>query len=96
MDLKKLVNQPGATIIDVREAWEFQMGHVEGSFNIPLSEVYSRMDNFKRMSEPIILVCASGNRSGQAVAILRSQGLENVYNGGGWQDLGYLKLKNVS
>ena len=96
MDLKELINHPNATIIDVREPWEFNMGHVEGSINIPLVEVYSQVDEFKKMSNPIILICASGNRSGQAAAMLRTQGIEEAYNGGGWQDVGYLKLQNAS
>ena len=96
MDLKELINHPNATIVDVRETWEFGMGHVEGSFNIPLGEVYSRLDEFKRMSKPLILVCASGNRSGQAAAMLRELGIMEAYNGGGWQEVGYLKMKSVS
>lgn len=96
MNLKKLVNQPGATIVDVRETWEFNMGHVQGSINIPLADVYSQIDAFRKMQKPIILICASGNRSGMATALLREQGIQEVYNGGGWQEVGYMKLENVS
>ena len=96
MKLKELINHPNATIVDVREPWEFGMGHVEGSINIPLVEVYSKVEDFKKMSKPLILICASGNRSGQAAAMLKAQGIKETYNGGGWQDVGYLKLKSVS
>ena len=96
MDLKELINNPNATIVDVREPWEFNMGHVEGSFNIPLVQVYSNIDQFKAMAKPLVLICASGNRSAQATALLSAQGIDNVYNGGSWQDVGYLKLRQVS
>ena len=94
MSLKEIINHPEATIVDVREPWEFSMGHVEGSINIPLSGVYSQVEMFRKMKKPIILICASGNRSGQAAALLSAQGVEQVSNGGGWQDVGYLKLQS--
>ncbi len=93
MSLKEMVNHPKATIVDVREPWEFNMGHVEDSVNIPLMNVYSNIEQFKTMAKPLILVCASGNRSGQAAALLNAQGIEDAYNGGGWQELGYLKMQ---
>ncbi len=94
MELKELINLPNATIVDVREVWEFNMGHIEGAVNIPLSEVYSRVDDLREMPRPIIVVCASGNRSGQATLLLRELGLQEVYNGGGWQEAGNLKVHN--
>ena len=74
-----------ATIIDVRTPGEFMMGNVEGSINIPLDEVPSRIEEFKTIEGDIILCCASGNRSGQATMFLQQNGLSNAYNGGGWQ-----------
>lgn len=74
-----------ATIIDVRTPGEFMMGKVEGSINIPLDEVPSRVEEFKNIEGDIVLCCASGNRSGQATLFLEQNGLSNVYNGGGWQ-----------
>ena len=74
-----------ATIIDVRTPGEFMMGNVEGSINIPLDEVSSRVEEFKNIEGDIVLCCASGNRSGQATMFLQQNGLLNVHNGGGWQ-----------
>ena len=79
-----------ATIIDVRTPGEFMMGNVEGSINIPLDEVPSRLEEFKTIEGDIILCCASGNRSGQATMFLQQNGLSNVYNGGGWQTVNAL------
>jgi phage shock protein E len=87
MRTKDLIQQHNAIIIDVRETWEFQGGHVEGSFNIPLGEVPPRLEEFKNMEGPIVLICASGNRSGMAANWLAAQGVKNVYNGGGWYEV---------
>lgn len=78
------VNLNEATIVDVREPFEFQMGRVEGSINIPLGEVPGRVDEFKNMKKPLVLCCASGGRSGQATSFLAQNGVDQVYNGGGW------------
>lgn len=77
----------GAQIIDVRTPREFQSGHVPGSKNIPLSEIEGAVGKFKKTTKPVVLCCASGNRSGQAVQILKSKGVENIYNGGSWRNL---------
>ncbi|HQW87101.1 MAG TPA: rhodanese-like domain-containing protein [Flavobacteriales bacterium] len=74
----------GATVIDVRTPAEFAGGHVEGSINIPLDTVQRELPRLKAITGPIVLVCASGNRSGQATAWLRAQGLDQVENGGSW------------
>jgi rhodanese-related sulfurtransferase len=75
-------------VVDVRTPEEFMGGHVAGSINIPLQEVPSRVDEFKAMAQPIILCCASGNRSGQATMYLKSLGVDCV-NGGSWLDVNY-------
>lgn len=74
-----------ATIIDVREVYEFEMGCVEGSTNIPLGTIPDKLEEFKQIEGDIVLCCASGNRSGQATMFLQQNGMTNVYNGGGWQ-----------
>ena len=76
-----------ATIVDVRTPEEFADGHYPGAINIPLNEVQQRFDEFKKLKQPIVAYCRSGNRSGMAVSILKQNGLSEVYNGGGLNDL---------
>lgn len=80
------MNNQSKTIIDVRTPAEYQGGHVTGSINIPLQEVQSKLDEIKSMEQPIILCCASGNRSGQAANFLKSCGID-CENGGSWLDV---------
>ncbi|MFA6260823.1 MAG: rhodanese-like domain-containing protein [Bacteroidia bacterium] len=82
------------TIIDVRTPGEFMGGHVAGSINIPLQELPQRIDEIKAIHTPIVLCCASGNRSGQASAYLKSMGIA-CENGGSWIDVNY-SLSNQS
>lgn len=81
------------TIIDVRSYGEFMGGHVAGSKNIPLQEIPQRIDEFKAMEQPIVLCCASGNRSGQATMFLRAHGI-TCENGGSWLDVNF-ELQNA-
>ena len=76
------------TVIDVRTPAEFMGGHVAGSVNIPLQEITKRLAEIKAMEQPIILCCASGNRSGQAASFLKNQGV-NCENGGSWTEVNY-------
>lgn len=74
-------------IIDVRTPAEFAGGHCPDAINIPLNEIPVRMDEIRVLAPAaIILCCASGNRSGQAVAYLQKQGI-SCKNGGAWTDI---------
>lgn len=78
------------TIIDVRTPEEFMGGHVSGSINIPLQEIPSHLNKIKNMPQPLILCCASGNRSGQATAFLMQKGIKST-NGGSWLQVNAMK-----
>ena len=82
-----LLNNNAFTIIDVRTPDEFVKGHVPGAVNVPLEEVPSRITELKEMPRPIIAYCKSGNRSHAVISFLKQKGLEEVYNGGGLQDM---------
>ena len=73
-------------VIDVRTAQEFMGGNVPGSINIPLQEVMQRIEEIKNLNQPIILCCASGNRSGQVALYLNSIGIQ-CENAGSWMDV---------
>jgi phage shock protein E len=85
VDYKALLAR-GAMIIDVRSPQEYDAGHIQESKNIPLGQIAQRASDLKTNNVPIICVCASGMRSGNAVAILKKNGIE-CYNGGGWSNL---------
>jgi rhodanese-related sulfurtransferase len=86
MNLKKLIQDNHSAVIDVRSRGEFMGGHVAGSVNIPLQEITTRVEELKQMKQPLVVCCASGNRSGQAARYLLQQGIECV-NGGSWMNV---------
>ncbi|MBK6819689.1 MAG: rhodanese-like domain-containing protein [Bacteroidetes bacterium] len=80
----------GAMLVDVRSQGEFAAGSAKGAINIPLESIQSQLAKFKNKSH-IVVFCRSGNRSGQAKAILNQLGITNVTNGGTWNDVASLQ-----
>ena len=66
-------------IIDVRETYEFERGHIKGAVNIPLSELRKRIDEIPK-DKPVYLHCRTGQRSYNAVMALTNLGYHNVAN----------------
>ena len=90
MDLIELINKENTTIVDVRTEVEFSLARCEGSINIPLNEIPNKIIALKQF-ESIVLCCAAGIRSEKAVQFLKHNGFDNVYNGGSWRDVVYMK-----
>ena len=93
MDLQKIINQENVTIVDVRESFETFFGIAPGAVKIPLSGIKKRVDEFQKMSKPIVVYGRSGNRSGKAMNYLKAQGITEVYNGGSLADVKALLKK---
>ena len=75
----QLINREKAVVIDVCEPAEYQAGHVGGARSIPLGELEAKLPGaVKNKATPLVLVCASGMRSGRAVAIARILGYDNA------------------
>lgn len=94
MNIEKIIKEKQGTIVDVRSAEEFRGGHVAGSINIPLQEIPQRTEELKNLISPLVLCCASGNRSGQAHRYLTQHGIE-CYNGGSWLDVNYYQSQTL-
>lgn len=66
-------------IIDVREKYEYEKGHIKGAVNIPLSELRKRTDEIPK-DRAVYLHCRSGQRSYNAIMALQNLGFNNLYN----------------
>ncbi|MFI7483974.1 rhodanese-like domain-containing protein [Kocuria sp. M1R5S2] len=79
-----------ANVLDVREDFEWEAGHIEGAQHIPLArlpECYGEVEP----DETVYVICRSGGRSLKATAWLQRYGFEpvNVLGGmGAWMDAG--------
>lgn len=76
----------GAVVLDVRTQEEWDEGHTEGAKHIVLQTIPANVDEIKSWNKPVIAVCRSGGRSGQATQFLKQNGVD-VINGGPWQNV---------
>jgi rhodanese-related sulfurtransferase len=63
--------------VDVREQWEYDTAHIEGSVLIPLGAIPANLARLESADE-VVLFCHHGVRSLDAAAWLRSQGVETA------------------
>src|SRR4051795_5619191 len=78
----------GAVWIDVREADEWQEGHLPGAVHVPRGYLESRIEGVAPdKSKPVVLYCAAANRSAFAAKTLEELGYESVHSlAGGFTD----------
>ncbi|RYZ49645.1 MAG: rhodanese-like domain-containing protein, partial [Proteobacteria bacterium] len=62
--------------IDVREAGEWERGHIEGALHWPLSRL--KEGEFPEILENSVIYCQSGMRSLQALKLLKENGFSAV------------------
>lgn len=75
----RLINDTGAVVLDIRTSAEYAGGHLPNARNIPLAELEKRVGEIKG-NKPVLICCASGARSGRALAVLEKAGRTEVYN----------------
>ena len=69
-------------LLDVREADEWDQGHIEGSVHIPMMSVPAELASI-RGDGRVLVVCAVGARSARVAAFLQQQGIDAVNLAGG-------------
>lgn len=76
-----LINREDALVVDVREPDEYVSGHVPDSRNIPLSRLDERIGELEKFKDaPVILICQTGARSGDARRKLEKKGFAKLHN----------------
>ena len=74
-------------ILDVREPYEWEAGHISGAVHVPLQSVLAGGENGRLdPGRPVIAVCRSGNRSELATAMLRARGYDAENMEGGMEE----------
>jgi rhodanese-related sulfurtransferase len=86
-----LAGDSDVRLLDVRPPAEFESAHIPGAYNVPLASLGEHAAELERhVREPVVLVCGSGTRAGQACTELAASGMANlrVLTGGmrAWDD----------
>ena len=66
-------------LLDVREPWEFEICHIDGSVNLPMGQIPARLDEL-RDAEETVVICHHGVRSMQVIQFLAQQSFDNLVN----------------
>jgi len=92
-DFAKKISDKSVVLLDVRTPAEFASGHISGATNIDFES-----GNFENeiatldKSKSYAVYCRSGNRSGQATALMAKDGFKSIFNLDGgiinWQSAG--------
>lgn len=77
---------PQPMLLDVREPWEFEMGHIKGAVLIPMHTVPVRLAEIPADGD-VVCICHHGGRSMQVAMFLESRGLTAVHNLSGGMDV---------
>jgi sulfur-carrier protein adenylyltransferase/sulfurtransferase len=90
-DIKQLVDEGGRDIVDVREDWEWNKGHLPGARHAVLSSILANPTK-QQFKDGTIFVCQVGERSAVASEMAVALGVKDVVNFRGgtkaWKDAG--------
>ncbi|HEB58947.1 MAG TPA: sulfurtransferase [Gammaproteobacteria bacterium] len=80
-DLSNRLRQPGPAplLLDVREPWEYDICHIEGSRLVPMGQLPAVVDDLEKDVE-IVVICHHGIRSRYACQYLASLGFADLIN----------------
>ncbi|CAN5331493.1 hypothetical protein BH10ACI2_BH10ACI2_02860 [soil metagenome] len=76
-EAQSAVSKAYSQFIDVRTPDEYAGGHAARAVNIPLDTLTANIDKLEK-SEPVYLICETGNRSKKAATMLKDAGFNNV------------------
>ena len=85
------INREDAVVLDVRDTSEWSKGRIPNARHITLGQLEERLSELEKVKDrPIVVYCASGNRSATACGKLKKAGFAQVFNLAGglpaWSD----------
>jgi adenylyltransferase/sulfurtransferase len=76
-ELKQTIGNSGVVVLDVREPFEYEIGHIQGSKSIPVGELTLRVNELDT-ADQIVVYCHGGFKSAQASQMLNRMGFKKV------------------
>lgn len=87
--LGMLVNSQNAQLIDIRAKNKFETGYIQGSRNIPFTQLKDRLEEIRAIENPVIIICDMGIQAGAAVQLIGKADVFRLEGGiNGWQAAG--------
>ncbi|TLQ03390.1 rhodanese-like domain-containing protein [Pediococcus stilesii] len=81
-EFTKKIQKEDLNLIDVREVFEYQMGHIASAKNLPLSNLQDEVQTLDQ-NQTYYVICRSGARSANAGAYLDQLGFDIINVQGG-------------
>ena len=78
-EMAAYLQQASPLLLDVREPWEFEICHIEGSTNLPMGQIPQRVEDLPDSGE-IVVICHHGVRSQQVIRFLQGQMTASLIN----------------
>jgi hydroxyacylglutathione hydrolase len=89
-EIRRLIDE-GHPVVDVREDWEWNKGHIPGARHVVLASILANPRS-QKFDDGTIFVCAVGERSAVASEMAAALGVNDVINFRGgtkaWKDAG--------
>src|SRR4030088_2765910 len=89
-EIRKLIDE-GYEVVDVREDWEWNKGHLPGARHVVLNALLAN-PSAQKFRDKTIFVCQTGERSSVASEMALALGVKDVVNFRGgtkaWRDAG--------
>ena len=95
VEAQRLAAAGEVNLLDVREPHEWEAGHAEGATHVPLGSLTPEL---APAGKPLIAICRSGGRSGQATELLTAAGADVRNMTGGmnaWAEAGLPVVTDV-
>lgn len=73
-----LASKTPPRLVDVREVYEWEAGHIQGAQHIALGSLEERLSELKKNDGMIVTYCAAGMRSIDGAYVLKQNGYGNV------------------
>jgi peroxiredoxin Q/BCP len=78
--IRKLMENDSKTLVlDIRDAADWEHGHIPGAINVPIDWLIQRMDELPSRDTPLVIACDQGLRAPSASRILKDSGWRKLY-----------------
>jgi rhodanese-related sulfurtransferase len=78
-EAKRLIDDEGYELVDVRDDWEWQRGHIPGARNVALGTILADPRG-QKFGQKVVFQCLVGERSAVAAEMAVALGVPDVVN----------------